>query len=159
MASLQLPMLVAFEFEGHDDVSGHWEKWLSGLLMYLTASGYSSLPVPEKGEEEDEFQLMVRTLNCYFEPRKNIVFERHLFFKETMHATESVRSYIVRLRKLVKTCQFEAYDSDRAIRDQVVRNCTDNTLRTRFLKDDVLRWIPFHPLRQLMNRPVVKQRK
>ena len=160
MASLQLPMLVAFEFEGHDDVSGRWEKWLSGLLMYLTASGikdieqkkatllycageqvreiYSSLPVPEKGEKEDEFQLVTRTLNCYFEPRKNIVFERHLFFKETMHATESVRSYIVRLRKLAKTCRFETYDSDQAIRDQVVQNCTDNMLCTRFLKDDGL---------------------
>ena len=65
-------------------------------------------------------------LNGYFHPKKNVVFERHVIFTETMHTSESVASYIVRLRKLAKTCQFDQYNIEQAI------------LRTRFLKEESL---------------------
>ena len=57
---------------------------------------------------------------------------------ETMHATETTASYIVRLRKLAKTCKFDEYNAEQAIRDQAVWHCQDKSLHTRFLKEDHL---------------------
>ena len=154
MANFQLPMMATFNFEvGQSSVATEWEKWMEGLVMYLMAGGitdvnqkkatllycagervreiFNSLPVLTKLEDEDDYQLAVRMLEGYFHPKKNVVFERHKFFIETMHATETTASYIVRLRKLAKTCQFEQYNAEQAIRDQAVRNCQDKRLRTR----------------------------
>ena len=50
----------------------------------------------------------------------------------------SLLAHILRLRKLAKTCQFEQYNSEQAIRDQVVWNCKDKSLQTRFLKEENL---------------------
>ena len=133
---------------------------MEGLVMYMTASRitdvqqkkatllycagervreiFNSIPVLIKLEEEDDYQLAVRMLEGYFRPKSNVVFERHSFFMETMHATETTASYIVRLRKLAKTCKFDEYNAEQAIRDQAVRHCQDKSLRTRFLKEDHL---------------------
>ena len=161
MAGIQLPLLTSFEFdECYGNVAGRWEKWLDRLVMYLTASGitdiaqkkatllycggerlgeiHSSLPVLPKLEDEDDFQLVVLMRNGYFNPKKNVVFERHIFLTETMHVSVSIGTYILRLRKLAKTCQVEQYDSEQAIRDQVVRNYKDKSLQTRFLKEENL---------------------
>ena len=91
-----------------------------------------------KLEEEDDYQLAVRMLEGYFCPKSNVVFERHSFFMETMHATETTASYFVRLRNLAKTCKFDEYNAEQAIRDQAVRHCQDKSLHTRFLKEDHL---------------------
>ena len=91
--------------------------------MYLTASGITdiaqkkatllycggervreihiSLPVLTKLEDEDDFQLVVRMLNGYFNPKKNVVFQRHVFLTETMHVSESIGSY----SSIAKACK------------------------------------------------------
>ena len=55
-----------------------------------------------------------------------------------LSVTESTAPYIVRLRKLAKSCRFEEYNTEQAIRNQVVRHCRGKVLRTRFLKEEEL---------------------
>ena len=161
MAAFRLPLMEQFNLEHEEgNLAARWEKWTDGLKMYLIASGttdaaqkkstllycagdrvrdiFSSLPELTKLENEDDFVWSLRMLQGYFDPKKNVVYERHIFFTETMHTGETINSYTIRLRKLAKTCNFDQYNSDQAIRDQIVRNCTDARLRTRFLKEDDL---------------------
>ena len=39
MATFQLPMMVSFTFEvGCGGAAVEWDKWMEGLVMYMTAS-------------------------------------------------------------------------------------------------------------------------
>ena len=103
MAALQLPMMAPFNFEvGQGNTAVEWNKLIEGLGMYLRASGitdvqqkkaallycagervreiFNSLPILDKLEGEDDYQVAVRMLHGYFHPKINVVFERQTFF-------------------------------------------------------------------------------
>ena len=48
-------------------------------------------------------------LTKYFEPKKNIPFERRLFRQAAQGPTENMDSYVTRLRSLAKSCAYASY--------------------------------------------------
>ena len=77
--------------------------------------------------------LRLAKLTEYFEPKKNIPFERHRFRQAAQKRTENMDSYVTRLRSLAKSCEYgNVYEM---IRDQVFDKCASNTLRRRLLRE------------------------
>ena len=72
-------------------------------------------------------------LNNHFEPKKNVVFERHVFRQAMQGTNESSIHFVTRLRKLATTCEFANPNSE--IRDEFIDKCSPNRLRRRLLQE------------------------
>ena len=72
-------------------------------------------------------------LNNHFEPKKNVVFERHVFRQAMRGTNESSIHFVTRLRKLATTCEFANPNSE--IRDEFIDKCSPNRLRRRLLQE------------------------
>ena len=81
----------------------------------------------------DDYDTALAKLTEYFEPKKNIPFERHVFRQAAQGPNENIDSYVTRLRSLPKSCQYG--NVDEMIRDQVVDRCASNSLRRRLLRE------------------------
>nr|XP_054761118.1 uncharacterized protein LOC129267432 [Lytechinus pictus] len=80
----------------------------------------------------------MKALTKYFEPRKNVVFERHAFRQAVQSDGETVDEYCTRLRVLAASCAFGEH-TDEHIRDQIVDKCTSSSLRRKLLRTDDLK--------------------
>lgn len=67
----------------------------------------------------DDPDTALRVLTTYFQPKKNIPFERHVFPQAKQGEDESTDSFVTRLKRLAKTCEFGVFHDD-IIRDQVI---------------------------------------
>ena len=74
----------------------------------------------------------VTKLSAYFEPKKNISYESHVFHKSKQSADETIDNYVDRLSKLAISC--ELMDKNKMIRDQVVNSCGSTKLRKKLLQ-------------------------
>ena len=79
------------------------------------------------------YQHALTALDAYFEPKINVVYERHVFRQTKQWSDESSTAYITRLRKYASTCEFA--DQDAEIRDQFVEKCQSNKLRRDLLQE------------------------
>ncbi len=70
-------------------------------------------------------------LTDYFNPKKNVAYERHIFRQATQKRDETVDNFIVRLKKLSVSCEFPDGTVSDQIRDQVIETCA----RTNELAD------------------------
>ena len=78
-------------------------------------------------------------LNTYFQPKRNIAFERHLFRQAKQQDDETVDNFIVRLSKLSLGCDFkDEVQKNEMIRDQVVDCCKSTELRKKLLSESEL---------------------
>jgi hypothetical protein len=73
-------------------------------------------------------------INEYFQPKRNIPFERHVFRQASQQPDESMDVFVTRLRTLSKTCVF-GEQTDEAIRDQAIDKCVSKELRRRLLRE------------------------
>jgi hypothetical protein len=111
--------------------------------FYLTASGVTekeqkrALFLHSVGADVQEiFSTMENTgddlagarkiLDKYFQPKRNVAFERHIFRTTGQGETEKIDGFVTRLRKLALTCEFENTDDN--IRDQVLEKCKSSKL-------------------------------
>ncbi|CAB3992802.1 Retrovirus-related Pol poly from transposon, partial [Paramuricea clavata] len=128
-----------------------WEKWTKSLDYYLRASGVTDqkqkravllhLAGPDVQEvfetlpnTGDDYKTALEKLNEYFQPKRNIPFERHVFRQASQQPDESMDVFVTRLRTLSKTCVF-GEQTDEAIRDQAIDKCVSKELRRRLLRE------------------------
>ena len=149
--TLQLPAIQPFSVTSHQTTLGQrWSKWVKGLEYFLFASN-----ITEKKQKRavllhlagvevqtifetlsdtgTDYDTALAKLNEYFEPKKNIPFERHAFRQAAQESHESIDAYVTRLRSLAKSCEYDKVDE--MIRDQVVDKCASNNLRRRLLRE------------------------
>ena len=129
-----------------------WDQYLKRFEYYLRAQNVTNdgqkraLLLHVSGEEiQDLFETLEDTgntfaealgaLNTYFEPKKNIAFERHVFRQAKQQDDETVDNFIVRLSKLSLGCDFEDAQKSDMIRDQVVDCCKSTELRKKLLSE------------------------
>ncbi|XP_048774395.2 uncharacterized protein K02A2.6-like [Ostrea edulis] len=152
--ALQLPAISPFDVNGDQtSVSQRWDKWKKTFEFYLTASGITDKAQKRAlflhsagsevqeifdtlGDTGDDLEGAKTKLDEYFQPKRNIAFERHLFRNAAQGETEKIDSFVTRLRKLAVTCEFEKPDDN--IRDQIVEKCKSSKLRKRLLKEKEL---------------------
>ena len=104
-----------------------WDTWLEGFKLFITASGitnveqkkamllhmagkevreiYRAMP-PNADAQEDNYEAVVRKLDEYFKPKKNLSYERYVFKKAEQLEEEDTASYITRLRRLAESCEY-----------------------------------------------------
>ncbi|XP_074635924.1 uncharacterized protein LOC141894247 [Acropora palmata] len=149
--TLQLPAIPPFSVRSDQTTLGQrWSKWMKGLEYFLVASSITDnkrrravllhLAGPEVqtvfetlSETGDDYATALAKLTEYFEPKKNIPFERHLFRQAAQGPTENMDSYVTRLRSLAKSCEYDHVND--MIRDQVIDKCASNSLRRRLLRE------------------------
>ena len=73
-----------------------------------------------------------KALTQYFQPSINVPFERHVFRNATQRDDETIEQFITRLRQKVETCEFTKVEEH--IRDQIIKKCSSNVLRQKFLE-------------------------
>ena len=79
------------------------------------------------------YKTAMDALNNHLEPKKNVVFERHVFRLAVQGANEPSLNFVKRLCTLASTCEFA--DPNTEIRDQFIDNCSSNCLRRRLLQE------------------------
>ena len=82
------------------------------------------------------YKAAMGALNNHFEPKKNVVFERHVFRQAMQGTNESSLTFVTRLCKLACTCEFANPNNE--IRDQFIDKCSSNRLRRRLLEEPSL---------------------
>ena len=58
-------------------------------------------------EEMNDEEIILTKLESYFEPTRNILYERYLFHEAAQQHNETVDQYIIRLQRLAETCDFK----------------------------------------------------
>lgn len=134
-------------------VGQRWKEWRERFDMYLVAANitddkqkravllYVAGPSVQKifktlSETGTDFKTAVDKLDEYFQPQKNVIFERYVFKNARPTSGESIDSYITvitRLRQLAETCNFN--DTESEIRDQFVMTCKSQSFRTKLLRE------------------------
>ena len=86
---------------------------------------------------EDDKKDTKKTLDAleeHFKPKTNVVFERYKFNTCIQGQSESVDSYVSKLRELAATCKFGAL-LDEMLRDRIVLGCRDDAARGRLFRE------------------------
>ena len=150
-AKLDLPTPKPFKVLGQNtNLSSAWNNYIKRFEYYLSASGVTkeeqkkALLLHLAGEEvQDIFETLGEdyvtykdakdALTSYFEPKKNVSYERHNFRQATQEPHETVNNFIVSLKKLAVTCESPDGSENDMIRDQVVEKCSSTHLKKKFL--------------------------
>ncbi|XP_064463571.1 uncharacterized protein LOC135374561 [Ornithodoros turicata] len=140
-------------FNPHSDVSSlspRWLKWIARFENFLLAANITdparkrAMLLHYAGEEVyDVFQTLPNTgtdfdtavtrLKEHFAPKKNAVFERHIFRQARQDAGETLGQFQVRLRRLAATCEFT--DIEKELVSQIIEGTTSHKLRRAALRE------------------------
>ena len=105
--TLQLPAIQPFSVTSDQTTLGQrWSKWVKGLEYFLVASNIEVQTIFETlSDTGTDYDTALAKLTEYFEPKKNIPFERHAFRQAAQESHESIDAYVTRLRSLAKSCE------------------------------------------------------
>ena len=149
--TLDLKPPPPFDAEGDSSsLAQRWKEWRERFDMYTVAANikddaqkravllYVAGPSVHKifktlQDTGTDFKTALEKLNEYFQPQKNIIYERYVFKQTHPTPGESADSYITRLRTLAQTCEFG--NAENEIRDQFVMTCSSHTFRTKLLRE------------------------
>ena len=156
MASkLDMPAPPPFKVIGENtNLAKSWELYLKRFDYYISASGVTkdeqkkAMLLHLAGEEvqdifetfegnyqEQNYMQVKEKLTEYFNPQKNIAYERHAFRSCKQEKEENMDNYIIRLKKMAVSCDYAQDTVSDMIRDQIVDSCQSNELRKKFLKE------------------------
>ena len=144
-------------FDPHADASSlsqRWNVWIKrfqrfivamdikdptrrrALLLYLAGPEVETIfdNLPETGESKD-FDKAVEKLTEYFSPKKNIMYETHVFRQAQQREDETLDQFHMRLRELAQNCEFA--DIDKEIKIQLVEKCTSTRVRRKALREQI----------------------
>ena len=130
-----------------------WKVYQQEIDLFLLASGITqdiqkrAVLLHSSGKRVREiFSTLANTgtsyedacnsLDGYFSPKKNTIYERWVFRNTKQAPEESVFSYVTKLRKLGETCEYT--DLEEEVRDQFVCSCINTKLREKFLRTENL---------------------
>ena len=116
-------------FDPHTDshnVGQPWERWINQFEFYLQTAGitnpqrqkglllhcagrhvqeiFKTITTKESGSPEDNYVNALDTLDAYFKPKKNVIYEHFQFNQAKQAPNETAGQYAVRLRDLGLTC-------------------------------------------------------
>ena len=109
------------------------------LATLYTVLGKEANQIAENLDVTDlsEPDSLIDALTNYFEPQKNIIFERCLFNTAIQEENESIDQYLNRLRKLATTCDYGAF-TNQLICDRLAIGISDQAVRSRLLREKTL---------------------
>ena len=110
-------------------------KKVAFLITHIGNQAYEVLkkllaPIEPKNKTYED---LVKELKSYFTPEINEIPERYRFFLESQKSGQSVKEYVVELRRIASKCNFDNF-LESALRDRLVFGLRDSKLRTQLLK-------------------------
>lgn len=131
-----------------------WQKWLQRFEQYLSViqiktneekcnlllycMGEESLDILHQVGKEENYDEIIKKFNNYFNPRKNLIFERAQFNRRHQVDGESSEDYIKNVFKLSQNCEFEKITKNEIIRDKLVVGIQDKNLSEKLqMKNDL----------------------
>ena len=86
---------------------------------------------------DDKFESIIIAIKKFLKPVTNIILERHRFFGLQTNESEDIASFLVRLRRQSKLCNFanEEIDSvsNQLVRDQLIKGLNNSKLTEHIL--------------------------
>ena len=76
--------------------------------------------------EENDYDTAEAKLPAYFAPKKNVLYERHLFHQAKPETEETIDQFYTRLHHLASTCDFTNLEEE--IKTQLVEKCSSTRL-------------------------------
>ncbi len=139
------------------NVEEAWKVWLQKFELYLMASRSDKLEervqvaiflsaIGDEGlhvyntfqfsaaEDRNKLKDVIQKFHDYCTPRKNVVFERYMFWKASQAVGECIDNFVTNLRTRAKTCLFGDQEES-LIRDRIVLGCSDVRLQERLLRE------------------------
>ena len=99
---------------------------------------YENLPLTVN--ERNDSDIIISKLTEYFEPQRNIIYERYLFNSATQRSENKIDQFVNELRKLASTydtCEYGTL-SDELTRDRIVTGISDSSMRACLLRESDL---------------------
>ena len=96
---------------------------------------FKSLSIPDADKKDPEKSL--KALQAYFKPKRNVVYERYIFWSAHQGQNEQIDTYVTRLRHLAQSCEFGNM-TDQFIRDRIVLGTNDSAARARMFREQDL---------------------
>ena len=87
-----------------------------------------------KSSGKKNLEWIKEKFKAYFIPKRNLTYERYVFFKRDQFESENIECYYAELRKLAMTCEFKDL-KDSLIKDRIIIGMIDNNLHQRFLQE------------------------
>ena len=117
----------------------HHEPETVQIATLLTVIGAKARKVFSKFtvgvDNRDRIQPVLESFAAYFQPLKNVPFERYKFYSRMQDAGESYDHYRTTLRQLADRCEFETITADQIVRDKLVFGIQDSKVRERLLRE------------------------
>ena len=88
-------------------------------------------------EDKEDIEKVIEKFESFCVGKTNLTYERYIFHTCTQGESESFDSYLTKVRKLSKTCNYGALEHE-LITDRLVLGIRDNGLRKRLLQEDKL---------------------
>ena len=141
-------------YEDPTTLSNRWTVWLKrferfvamdikdttrkrSLLFYLAGPDVETIfeTIPDNGEKKD-YDVGATKPTQYFAPKKNIMYEIHLFRKAQQRQGETIDQFYTRLCQLAKTCEFA--DEKHEIKIQLIERCSSTRVRRKALREEAI---------------------
>ena len=100
-------------------------------MVYATFTWNNGGDNKKIGPVLDKFQ-------AYYQPLKNVLFERYIFNKHIQENDKSYDHYHTSLQRLADTCSFDTIVPDEILRDHLVFGIQDTKVREQLLREPVL---------------------
>ena len=138
-AALDLKPPPPFDAEGDSSsLAQRWKEWQERFDMYTVAANikdnaqkcavllYVAGPSVHKifktlQDTGTDFKTSLEKLDEYFQPQKNVIYERYVFKQTHQTPGELADSYITRLRTLAETCEFENAENEIIIIQKILQ--------------------------------------
>ena len=105
------------------------------MLLYLAGPDVEKIfeTIPDNGKEKDH-DVAPTKLTEYFVPKKNIMYEIHLFRKAQQRQGETIDQFYTGLCQLAKTYEFA--DEKHEIKIQLIERCSSTRVRRKALREE-----------------------
>ena len=150
-------------FDVHGDSSTlapRWKRWLARFenscvawditdaerkkAMLLDRGGddlfeiYETLTMPTAAQYDNDYKKIVKAFEDYFLPKKNPEYEIFQFRRTVQHDTETIDSFVTRLRKLVVNCGYDDQAArDNEIKHQIIQGGKNGKVRRHALQEEM----------------------
>ncbi len=84
--------------------------------------------------QQGDVKTILESLDPYFKPAKNVIYERYVFGCCKQEERESIDNFVTRLREKAATCDYGGL-KDEMIRDKIVLGITNEGTRRRLLSE------------------------
>jgi hypothetical protein len=84
-------------------------------------------------DQAKDKKVVLESLAKEFTPKRNVLYDRYLFFKAEQLGNELIDDYISRLRHLIEPCRFGDLQ-DEMLRDRIVMGTSDKYTRARLFR-------------------------